>query len=259
MGAPDPLDTLAARKAGRPKSTGSLQPIPGRCGAQLTFTGTGPENPPRYCRLRPHPGRRRCKLLHNGDAATGVDAPGFKNGNASKWALLSPKVLAQFEATLADEQLLDLKPDVALLDVLTWDAAALLGDGGSAAQWKAAQEAFLQLKAAKTKAQVSLAVEKLGVVLKGGADASGAREETSKLAERRAKVVKTYRQLQVEAGDMIPAKRVAVVLGIFAALMREFITDDEQRREFGRRFTGALGQRLRAPDGAVVDARTLPE
>ena len=141
------VDTLAARKAGFPKTTGSLQPMPNRCGAQLTFTGTSPANPPRYCMQWPAKGRQRCKRNHNGTAAVGADVPSFKTGLYSKYDVLSPRVFAQFQTSLADAQLLDLKPDVALLDTLLWQAAANIGQGASAAQWQAVADFFSALGA----------------------------------------------------------------------------------------------------------------
>ena len=111
-GAPDPLDTLAARRAGRPKSTGSLQPEPGKCGAKLSYTGTGPENPPRYCRQWPANGPgTRCKRTHSGGARRGIAHPLWKTGTSSKAV---PKRIAEsYQALLQDDQLLSLRKEIA--------------------------------------------------------------------------------------------------------------------------------------------------
>lgn len=250
-------DTWAARKAGQPKTTGSLQPVPGRCGAQLSYTGSGPENPPRYCMQ--FPARKsvngRCKRFHAGTAPIGPDATGFKDGRHSKYLVLGPKLLEQFEKSLNDERLLDLKPDVALLDTMLWQAAEGLDGGAGAEQWRAAKDAFQQLQKATTKAAAKAAMERLEAVLTKGDAVATAREETGRLAERRAKVVRTHQQLQVEAEDLVPARKVGVAFTIMAALVREFIPDDARRREFTVRFVGALAPRLRAAGEPAAEVR----
>lgn len=236
------LDTPEVRQ-GR----GSPAPVPGKCGAKLWHT-----DPPRYCLRPPRIGRKGCKT-HGGNTPIGPDAVAFKHGGRSKYAMaLSPKLLAQFETTLADDKLLDLKPDIALLDLLTWQAAAGINDDApSVAQWREAQEAYAQLVIARTKTAVEAAMAKLKAVLGAAVRTGEAREEVSKHIERRAKAVRVYEQLQTESGDKIYAKHVGVSLAIFAMLMREFIQDDDRRREFSRRFAAALAPRLRAATDAV--------
>lgn len=111
MPAPDPHDTLARRKLGFPKSTGSLAPIPGRCGAKLSFTGTGPENPPRYCKLAPAKGKSRCPQFHNGNKEQGLSNPQWKNGTTS--AAVPRRIAENYERLLHDDQLLSLRTEIA--------------------------------------------------------------------------------------------------------------------------------------------------
>lgn len=224
---------------------GTAQPTPGKCGSHLVLT-----DPPRYCTQRPMKGKTRCKF-HGGKAKAGLDLPQTRTGLYSKYGHLSPKVFDAYQQSLADTQLLDLMPDIALLDVLTKEAAAGLMVGESVAGWEAVKDARDELRRAKSKEQVQLAMAKLDAAVDGHLSAAQAREETAKQIERRGKLVTRHRQLQMETGDLIPAKRVGVFVATMAQLAREFIPD-ERRAEFSRRLIGLLGPRLR-PSGQPID------
>jgi hypothetical protein len=114
-------DTLAARRAGQPKTTGSLAPIPGRCGGQLTFTGTSEANPPRYCVTWPLRGKTRCRL-HNGQHQLPKDPSGA----------LPPRIVQDYERLLKDEALLTLQKEIAWQRAYHEEIQRLGGDGALA-------------------------------------------------------------------------------------------------------------------------------
>ena len=96
-------DTRAARKAGLPKTTGSLAPTPGRCRGKLRYTGTSLENPTRYCDKWPLRGKTRCEL-HAGHQEKGLSDP----ANATPRA-----VVANFERWLHDDRRHSLEREIA--------------------------------------------------------------------------------------------------------------------------------------------------
>jgi hypothetical protein len=181
----------------------------------------------------------------------GPDHWNYKNGKTVRpqHAYLTPRVYEQFERHMADERLLDLRPDIALMEVLKGEAARSLETGESAAAWAEAGAIL------RTAVEVPGVREMRGLVrtaigvMAGGAAQAMAREEVGRVLERRGRLVATYRRLLVETGDLIPAARVAVVLAQLAALTREFLKTDDERREFHRRFVGLLGPHLR-PDAS---------
>lgn len=235
-----------------PKLTGSPQPIPGRCGAQLRGTA-GQDGPgtAKFCKKFPMKGKRRC------ERCGGKTPPGWMSARRNLAATdrasglhLPAHIVDRFQASLHDEKLLDLTPDIALLDVLTNDAVANVQSGASAERWQKACDAFVVLSKAQTKLQFRTAMATLGATLSAGSRESEAREETARMIERRVKAVKTHRQLQMESEDLIPSRRVGLAMAMVANLVREFITDDQQRTRFAAKFAGLIGPRLR---GEVVD------
>jgi len=178
----------------------------------------------------------------------GVDAPGFKDGRRSKYAYLTPRVYEQFNRHLDDERLLDLRPDIALMEIVKGEAARGLTVGESAAMWARAIEVLGAGVNAGTKRQAVEAIRSTLAMMTGAHAKASAREEVGKTLERRGRLVRTYQTLLVETGDLIPAARVALVLSQISGLVREFLKTDEERTEFGRRFIGVIGPRLSIPD-----------
>lgn len=183
----------------------------------------------------------------------GLDHPSTKDGSQSKYAYLSPKVFDRFQMFLEDERLLDLKPDIALMEVLKAEAASNMEIGASSAAWQAALAAIDLGLAGETLADAQTALHEARHALTAGARDAGVREEVGRTLERRGRLVKTYQQLLTETGDLIPASRVALVMGGVSKLVREYIKDDHDRADFGRRLLGLVGARLSPPNRPTIN------
>lgn len=105
---PTDHDTRAHRKAGEPKSTGSLQPMDGKCGGKLTYTGTSAENPAKFCRAFPLKGKTRCKI-HGGRQEHGLADP--QGGRHPK--AIPTRLVENFERLLQSPQLTSLRREIA--------------------------------------------------------------------------------------------------------------------------------------------------
>jgi hypothetical protein len=79
------------------------------CGAKLK-NGNG------HCRRVPNTGRSRCHV-HGGATPRGLSSPHFKHGRYS--TALPERLAATYEAALRDPELLDLRDEIALIDVRT--------------------------------------------------------------------------------------------------------------------------------------------
>lgn len=223
------------------------RPREGRCGARLR------KKPGRFCQQYPVAGRKRCRL-HGGHTAVGVDHPRYVHGRSVRpeYAYLTPRVYEQFSRHLEDERLLDLRPDIALLEVVKGEAARGLTVGESAAAWAEAVETLGAGVNVRTLASARQVIRGTLALMTGAHAKASAREEIGRTLERRGRLVKQYRTLLVETGDLIPAARVAVVLQQISGLVREFLKTDEERALFQRRFLGVVGPKLRSPE-TVVD------
>lgn len=242
------------------QARGSPAPVPGRCGFKLALT-----DPPRYCLMRPKPGGNgRCgRFGHNARQTQGVGADNrfFKDGRHSRYAFLNPQVLDMHAAAMQDERLLDLTDDVAWLEVLKGDRLSALETGASAEGWKQARQAFRDLKAAMQAGQKGPArdaMRKLDELFGLHAGKALAQEALERTLERKARIVRVRQQVLTDSENMIPGIRVAAVLAGVAGLVREFITDEAQRREFSRKLIGFVGERLR-PRDQIVEVRSETE
>lgn len=220
---------------------GSAQPVQGRCGAQLVLT-----DPPRYCTQWPRKGRTTCKF-HGGNNRVGVDAPTFKNGMYSRYGYLSPAVAEVFQQVMRDERLFDLTEDVALLEVAKQDAAQDWEFGATAEAWGELRELLTQLRTCTTDEQRAPVIDHMASILFGGTSKAKARDALAQAVERKSRLVAMRQRLMVETEDLIPAKRVAVVMAGIANLVREFLPDATAQAEFTRRFVSYVGPRLQAP------------
>jgi len=138
------------------KATGSLEPIPGRCGAKLRGT-----DPPRYCKRFPMKGKSRCRRC-GGKTPSGTACVNTKHGLYSQE--LPVNLRARYEAILEDKTLTDLLPLIGLAQLrvsdllgklkgeVAWDTlASVLASRRQALaddDEEAAQEALEQLEAA---------------------------------------------------------------------------------------------------------------
>lgn len=87
--------------------------MPGRCGQQLTWTGTREDNPPRYCMRWPRRGRTRCRgFAHGGGTPTGMANTSYKPGIYSK--ALPGVIRDDYEKLLRDPALLSMRDEIAL-------------------------------------------------------------------------------------------------------------------------------------------------
>jgi hypothetical protein len=118
------VDTLAARRAGLQKTTGSLAPVKGRCGRHLTYT-----DPPKYCMRFPMRGRDYCYTHRK---RMGIANPSFKTG---RWSRDVPKrIAADYERLLHDDQLLSLRREIARQRAYYYDLERRMEDGAVASK-----------------------------------------------------------------------------------------------------------------------------
>lgn len=269
MPAPDPKDTWAYRKAGGIKTTGSLAPRPGRCGAQLTFTGTSAENPPRYCQQHPALGNTRCTLLHGG-----------KQQKADPARVLSSRVREGAARLANDPHLLSLRPEIALekasAEILQDRADAVDGAAVSRQLLEAidrqrvARLRFRQATTAKVRKAAWVALDHaMSAVDAARVPAATEVALRQELREARSAVAnltdKENKRIEQLHGMISVDRALAAQLGLVrlvVQLVGDYVTDPalvlEFRRDLARRFArfggvadGGDGQALAAAGGSA--------
>lgn len=119
-----------------PKTSGSPEPIPGRCGAKIRGT-----NPPRFCKKWPiKNGNGRCERCGGKSLPPGPTHPRYSTGRYSKY--LPAPVAARVNESLSDPQLLSIKPHAALLDARFTMLMERLHTGESGSLWESLNKAW---------------------------------------------------------------------------------------------------------------------
>jgi hypothetical protein len=153
------------------KTTGSLEPIPGRCGAKLKFTGTSPENPPRYCKQYPSKnGGPRCSKCGTATKNRGIASGTFKHGKNSRY--LPSRMISDYEEAIADPNLISLRSDIAVVRARTNDLLKRVDSGEAGQIWRSLQDSYQDFKTARSAAdpvKMQESLELLGTLIERGA------------------------------------------------------------------------------------------
>ena len=153
---------------------GSSEPIPHKCGGRLALT-----DPPRYCTQHPLSGRSRCKF-HGGRARRGVEHPGWKTGAYS--GVLPRRLAETYEAALADDQLLSLRQEIALLRAIAIQSVERASHcSHTGADWTDFRETVIKLD--RLVRSESLRSEALGTVISAETALALRHAETTVLLE----------------------------------------------------------------------------
>lgn len=176
----------------------------------------------------------RCRL--DGGKSTG--APII----TGKYSKLTGKLLESFERSLADQNLLSIRHDVAVIEALQIERLPRLMDLEAQAElWKAAQQHFddlAQAVSAKDPEQLKLSLALLGNILNNSVGAVKAEEEFIVLAEKKSRLqqneIKKLTMLQDYADSRSVMARMAL---LYQAVVNNVKDPDTLRRiaiEFDR-------------------------
>ena len=186
--------------------------------------------------------------MHGGASLAGPASPSFQHGKYSKY--LPHRMLARYHEAEADEDLLALRADIALIDTRLVDLLQRVDDGESGQLWRALHRAYATVEAARRGGDVAalhVALDGLsGLIERGYAD-QGAWSEVMGLIERRRKLVESERKRQIEAQQMIAVADAMALMGILIQSVKEHVTDPVALRAVTESFLRLTGRP--APDG----------
>ena len=194
------------------------------------------------CKRFAAPGRATCNL-HGGKSLKGVNATSFKHGRFSKY--LPDRLAERYREALADEELLRLDDEIALLDTRLQDLLARLHqDGEGPGAWQQLRDAHQRLEQAIARDDAN--ATQAGLVMLSEAIASR-RDECAAwgiilgLVEQRRKLVDTERRRLLDEDRVVTIDRLMILMAAVVDIVRRHVGSREARRAISDEIRGLIG------------------
>jgi hypothetical protein len=188
-----------------------------RCGAQ---TRSGEP-----CKLPGHGAGGRCRL-HGGASLTGTAHPRFKTGRQSRY--LPKRLLAVYQKSLADPDLLELRSELALIDARLSDLLRRVDLGEAGTLWRQFMDLFRDLQdaiRAKDVEGTSTALLELERIINRGNADQATWDEILKIVGERRKLTDTERKRLVDMQQYITHERAMVLISALLDSVKRHIHD----------------------------------
>lgn len=163
----------------------------------------------------------RCRM-HGGLSLGGVASPTFKTGRWSKY--IPGRMLERYQEAQADDALLELREDIALLDSRLADVLSRVDTGESGSLWRQARAAWEASQSADVASAVAAKLELEDLFTRGVADYA-AWGEVQRLLQERRKVVESERKRQIELQQMITVERALLLVTAVVDSVRTHVND----------------------------------
>jgi hypothetical protein len=167
----------------------------------------------------------RCRF-HGGMSLAGPAAPNFKTGRYSKY--LPAKLLEQYHAAIADETLLELRHEIALVDVRIGEILGKVDTGESGHVWhdlREALRAFVDALSRRDAQRMREPLQRMQDLVSRGAAEYSAWDDVVELLEQRRKLVESERKRLVEMQQMMTNEQAMVLLAVVVDTIRKHVTD----------------------------------
>ena len=165
---------------------------------------------------------------HSKDARKGAGHPNFKDGRHSKH--LPTELLPSYEATMQDEQRLDLSAELAVLDALIDDRLQALNTGDAADAWEDAGKAVKRLEEGvrtENGQAIGAAIRELKQLTADGRDKAATRAELADLIMKRTRVADSDRSRLADLGEYMTRGAVLTLLRYVIQIVTENVKDLE--------------------------------
>lgn len=212
-----------------------------QCTAKSQQTG-------KQCKRHAVDGKSVC-TVHGGKTPGGIASPHFKTGRYSKY--LPSRLLADYDTSLKDSELLDLTNEIAVLDARLNDLMRRVDSGEAGVLWSKAQTAFSDLETARLNQDAEAmrtALFELGGLLKKGHSDYAVWGEIQTLMEQRRKLVETERRRRVDMHTMMRDDEVMLLVSYLISSITTHVKDRGILAAIQHDITAVLGTRV--PAGA---------
>lgn len=159
---------------------------------------------------------------HGGKSRAGLAAPAFKTGRYSKY--LPARLLDRYEAALADDTLLELREEIALLDARLVDLLSRVDTGEAGGLWLRARAAWEASQSADAATALAARLELAQLFTDGVADYE-AWAAVSALMTQRQRLVESERKRLVEMQQTITVERAMLLLTAIIESVRTHVND----------------------------------
>lgn len=179
------------------------------------------------CRARAVNGSSKC-YHHGGRTPKGIAASNYKTGRYSKY--LIPDLAQRYAAALEDTETLDIRHEIALIDVLIGENLSALNTGETAAYWEQSLQQVIAIRHAyqsENYASLEKALNELEALCDQRRLHFSAEKEIREKVDQRRKLVESERKRLIEMEQTITAEQAMLLIGALLDSVRRNVTDKQ--------------------------------
>ena len=184
----------------------------------------------RHCRLSvPHEGDR-CKY-HGGASPKGIMSPHFVHGKYTKY--MPDRLAERYQQAEQDDELLNLRSDIALLYARLTDLLSDVETAASAELWLELGAAFESLRGALKKQDARAtrrALTNMEMLISRGVGQADTWTEVYDVLERRRKLIESERKRLVDMHQMISVEKALTMIANIQSVIKENVKDKDALR-----------------------------
>jgi hypothetical protein len=167
----------------------------------------------------------RCRF-HGGMSPIGPAAGNFKTGRYSKF--LPARLAGRYLEAISDSELLELKGEIALLDVRIGELVGRIDTGESSQKWldlRVAVRNFMAALSQRDADKMRGPLQQMQDLVEAGVAEHQTWDDIGDLLDQRRKLVESERKRLVEMQQMITSEQAMVMLAVVVDTIRRHVTD----------------------------------
>lgn len=178
------------------------------------------------CKRSAVAGKTVC-AMHGGKTPTGFGLPQTRTLQHSR--AIPVRMVAAYEASLNDPEILNLNTSIALIDARIADLLTRVDTGESGAIWNELRKAYAELRN-PNKAKAAEALNDIGMLINRGAGDSIAWAEVSRLLDDRRKHVETKQKIETSGERAVSATELMTFMGAVLSLIQSTVSDKREKQ-----------------------------
>jgi hypothetical protein len=186
----------------------------------------------------------RCRM-HGGGSGIGIGSPRYKTGRYSKD--IPTRMAGRYEEARQDAELVQLGPDIALIDTRLGDILGQITEDSTGAIFAMLQKAWTKYTRASNPVEKESAFSDMGMLIEQGAEDWQKWQEVYSCLEQRRKMVESEAKRQVQLQQTLTASQAMVLLAAVIDTVKKHVSDEGALRSIaadiaGLSTVGAVGR-----------------